>query len=198
MNKFIALLIALIAAAGIYPVTGVVTEVDRVSDTVTFTTVNGHSFAFKGCEDWCSNDLVSAVMWDAGTQGVADDIVISARYCGIAEDLPDAFPHRWEFERDFMRDFPGQSAELYGMKELTTHMLVSRAYWDWYVVEVSTGTVLDAEGNGRVDLDPPYNYISYARLGFPAGTRVVTYAVYALHSDGEDDIIARYDYRLGE
>lgn len=197
MNRFAAILIALIASAGIYPVTGTVTEVDRTADTVTFTTPNGHSFAFTGCEDWASNDLVSAVMWNGGTpHDPADDVILSARYSGIAEDLPDAFPHRWEFERDFARDFPGQSAELYGIKELSAHTLESRVDWDWFVVEVSTGTVLDAEGNGRLDLDPPYNYISYKKLGFEPGTRVVTYCVYALHSDGVDDIVARYNYRL--
>lgn len=196
MNKFVAILIALIASAGIYPATGTVTEVDKASDTVTFTTTNGHSFSFSGCEDWASNDLVSALMWDAGTPQVFDDVILSARYSGIAEDLPEAFPQRWEFERDFARDFPGQRADLYGMKELTAHTLESRIDWDWYVVEVSTGTVLDAEGNGRLDLDPPYNYISYKRLGFEPGTRVVTYCVYERFSDGVDDIIARYDYPL--
>ncbi len=190
MNRFAAILAALIASLGIYSATGTVTEVDRESDTVTFTACNGHSFAFKGCEDWASNDLVSALMYD--------NIVLSARYCGIAEDLPEAFPHRREFERDFMRDFPGETAELYGIKELTAHTLESRVDWDWFVVEVSTGTVLDAEGNGRLDLDPPYNYISYRRTGFEPGARVVTYCVYARFSDGVDDIIARYDYRLGE
>lgn len=195
MSRAAAILAALIASLGIYSATGTVTEVDRISDTVTFTTANGHSFAFKGCEDWCSNDLVSAVMWDNGTPFVSDDVILWARYCGIAEDLPDAFPHRWEFERDFARDFPGQSADLYGMKELTTHTLESRIDWDWYVVEVSVGTVLDNDGNGRLDLDPPYNYISYRRLGFEPGTRIVTYCVYDLHSDGVDDVIARYDYR---
>lgn len=196
MNRFAAILIALIAAAGIYPVTGTVTEVDRNADIVTFTTPNGHSFAFEGCEDWASNDLVSALMYDNGTPQVSDDIILSARYSGIAEDLPEAFPHRTDFERDFARDFPGQSAELYGSKELTAHTLESRKTWDWYVVEVTTGTVLDSEGNGRADLDPPYNYISYKKLGFKPGTRVVTYCVYERFSDGVDDIIARYDYRL--
>lgn len=195
--KFAALLVSLIAASGIYPVMGVVTEVDRTADTVTFTNTNGHSFSFVGCEDWASNDLVSAIMWNNGTPwDVTDDVILSARYQGIPEDLPDAFPHRWEFERDFARDFPGQSCDLYGIKELTAHTLESRIDWEWYVVEVSTGTVLDKEGNGRADIDPPYNYISYAGLGFEAGTRVVTYCVYELHSGGVDDIIARYDYRL--
>lgn len=198
MNRFTAILIALIASASIYPVTGTVTEVDKASDTVTFTTTNGHMFTLNGCEDWASNDLVSAIMYDNGTPQVYDDIILSARYCGIAEDLPEAFPHRREFERDFARNFPGEHAELYGMKELTAHTLESRIDWDWYVVEVSTGTVLDAEGNGRLDLDPPYNYISYRRTGFEPGTRVVTYCVYERFSDGVDDIIARYDYRLGK
>lgn len=197
MNKFIAILVALIASLGIYPTTGTVTEVDRESDTVTFTTTTGFSFAFKGCEDWASNDMVSAILWDAGTKNdIRDDVILSARYSGIAEDLPEAFPFAHKFESDFARDFPGQSCDLYGQTELTAGILTSRIDRESYIVEVLTGTVIDGDGNGRLDHGAPYDYISYAGLGFEAGNRVVTYCVYALYSDGEDDVIARYDYLL--
>lgn len=201
MNRFIAILVALVASLGIYPVTGTVTEVDRESDTVTFTTCNGHSFAFKGCEDWASNDLVSAIMWDAGTPYSKDDVILSARYSGIAEDLPDAFPHRWEFERDFARDFPRQTCELYGQKELTARTLESRKVWEFYVVEVVTYTVIDAwhglsDGAAHgIAWDMAVGEFEPGQEYAP-GSRAVSYLVYALNSDGVDDIIARYDYLL--
>lgn len=108
------------------------------------------------------------------------------------------FPHRAEFAADFKRDFPDCEFELRTAQEITTELLVSRIDWDEYLVCVTTGTVLDAEGNGREDLPAPYNYINYHYLPFEtnSGDRIVTYLVYEIHSDGEDDFIARYDYPL--
>lgn len=201
MNKFIAILVALIASLGIYPATGTVTEVDRESDTVTFTTTTGFSFAFKGCEDWASNDLVSAILWDAGTKNdIRDDVVLGARYSGIAEDLPEAFPFAYKFESDFARDFPGQTCDLYGQKELTARTLMSRKAWEFYIVEVVTYTVID-EWHGLSDGAAPGTEWDMAVGEFPGqeyapNSRAVCYLVYALNSDGVDDIVARYDYLL--
>lgn len=201
MNKMIAILVALIASLGIYSVTGTVTEVDRESDTVTFTTCNGHSFSFKGCEDWASNDLVSAIMWDAGTPYSKDDVILSARYSGCAEWLPEAFPLAYKFESDFARDFPRQTCELYGQKELRVSDLTSRMDREEYVVEVVTYTVIDefhAKSDGG---DPSVSWdmaVGHFAPGdeYAPGSRAVCYLVYEIHSDGVDDIIARYDYLL--
>lgn len=114
------------------------------------------------------------------------------------ETDPDSFPHRAEFAADFRRDFPYGEFELRAAPEITTELLVSRIEWNEYLVCVTTGTVLNESGDGREDLPEPYNYITYRKVPFPAdpGDRIVTYLVYAIHSDGEDDIIARYDYPL--
>lgn len=201
MQRFIAILISLIASLGIYPVTGTVTEVDRESDIVTFTTCNGHSFSFRGCEDWASDDLVSAIMYDNGTPYCTDDVILSARYSGCAEWLPEAFPLAYKFESDFARDFPRQTCDLYGQKELTVSDLTSRMDREDYIVEVVTYTVIDA-WHGLSDGAKPGKTWDMAVGHFAPGqeyapgSRAVSYLVYALNSDGVDDIIARYDYLL--
>lgn len=89
MTKFIAFLTALIVSLGIYSAVGTVTEVNYEEDTVTFTNCNGHSWSFYGTEDWCLNDIVSAVMWNGGTPGnCKDDVILWTRYAGIVEWLP--------------------------------------------------------------------------------------------------------------
>ena len=76
-----ALLVALMLSTGIniYPVAGVVTEVDRETDTVTFSTY-GNAFSFYGCEDWEVGDGIAAIMSDNGTEEIYDDEIISVRY----------------------------------------------------------------------------------------------------------------------
>lgn len=115
-----------------------------------------------------------------------------------AGDRTQGHPHESDFSADFSRDFPGQSYTLYPTEDLTVDILTSRSGRDDYIVEIGTGTLLDAQGNGREDLPDPYNYISYRFIGFDAipGDRIITYEVYDLHSDGEDDIVARYDYPM--
>lgn len=108
------------------------------------------------------------------------------------------YPHERDFSDDFSEDFPDAGYELHPMDEVTTELVTHRSAWDCYLVEVSTGTVTTAEGDGRLDLPEPYNYISYRDLAFDTdpGDRIITYAVYEIHSGGEDDIIARYDYSI--
>jgi hypothetical protein len=59
---------------------GVVTELDRANDTVTFTDCNGFNWCFYGVEDWMIGDGVSAVMNDNGTDSIFDDEVVNVRY----------------------------------------------------------------------------------------------------------------------
>lgn len=108
------------------------------------------------------------------------------------------FPRAEDFAADFEQDFPGSVCELFPAEDVTAELLTSRSAWDSYLVEVSTGTVTTDDGDGRLDLPEPYNYISYRGVPFETspGSRIVTYAVYEIHSDGEDDIVARYDYPL--
>lgn len=80
MKKIIALLVALVASCGLYPLSGTVSEIDRKNDLVTFETSSGFLFSFYGVEDWEIGDGVSAIMYDAGTEKIFDDVIISARY----------------------------------------------------------------------------------------------------------------------
>lgn len=71
---------------GLYAEIGLVTEIDKDEDLVYFTCQNGNVFAFTGVEDFCYNDLVSAIMDDNGTPEVYDDIIINIRYGGYISD----------------------------------------------------------------------------------------------------------------
>lgn len=108
------------------------------------------------------------------------------------------FPHVAEFTEEFKRDFPGYDCIIIPAQDVTGAVLEARKDWDEYLVYVTTGTVQNDAQDGREDLPEPYNYISYRGVPFETepGMRIVTYFVYELHSDGEDDTIIRYDYPL--
>ena len=204
MKTLLSYILALIAIFGLSPLTGKVIETNRTTDTVTIALSNGHRYAFAGCSDYEPGDYVSAVLNTNGTTDPTDDEIISAHYAGFSDyaeqDEPNDFPHVSEFAEEFKRDFPEAEYELRTSREIQKDpsLPMSRAEWDEYLVEVTTGTVQNENRDGRADLPEPYNYISYRRVPFETepGDRIVTYLVYEIHSDGEDDIIARYDYPL--
>lgn len=69
-----------------YPATGIVTEVNYNTDTVTVQDFNGNLWNFYGCEDWAPNDICAMLMSNNGTpETIFDDIIITARYCGYLE-----------------------------------------------------------------------------------------------------------------
>ena len=75
----------------LYPLTGIVTEVEHMEDTdlVTMTTANGNQFSFYAdVEDcWMLNDLASCIMNSNGTEIVYDDEVVDAHYTGTLDQL---------------------------------------------------------------------------------------------------------------
>lgn len=204
MKTLLSYILAIIATFGLSPLTGKVIETNRATDTVTIALSNGHRYAFTGCEDYATGDYVSAILWSNGTTDPTDDEIVSVHYAGFCDyaeqDEPNDFPHISEFAEEFKRDFPGCEYELRTSREIQKDpsLPMSRADWDEYLVEVTTGTVLNDDLDGEADLPAPYNYISYRRVPFETkpGDHIVTYLVYEIHSDGEDDIIARYDYPL--
>ena len=109
-----------------------------------------------------------------------------------------SFRHSADVALAFAADYPGAAYTLYPEDEVTINLLTTRTERDEYIVEVCTGTVLNETKDGKTDAPDPYNYISYRRLPFETkpGDRIITYLVFEIHSDGEDDIIARYDYPL--
>jgi hypothetical protein len=87
-NFLLGLLVGLmLAQSHLYPMSGIVTEVNREADTVTVTTQNGHMWEFYGAEDWMEGDVCALMMNDMGTAEVTDDMIVSARYCGTAQAL---------------------------------------------------------------------------------------------------------------
>lgn len=66
-------------ASALYAKSGIVTRVDRKTDTVTFADRSGNEWQFTGAEDWIVGDHLAAVMDDCGTETIFDDRVVSVR-----------------------------------------------------------------------------------------------------------------------
>lgn len=67
----------------IYPRTAVVTDLDYDEDLVICTDCVGFDWVFEGIEDWSEGDVVSLLMWDAGTpDSILDDVILKAYYGG--------------------------------------------------------------------------------------------------------------------
>lgn len=75
----------------LYPLTGIVTEVEHMEDTdlITMTTANGNQFSWytDSTDDWFINDLASCIMSSNGTDEVYDDEIVDAHYVGTLDQL---------------------------------------------------------------------------------------------------------------
>lgn len=75
----------------LYPLTGIVTEVEHMKDTdlITMTTANGNQFSWytDSTDDWFINDLASCIMNSNGTDEVYDDEIVDAHYTGTLDQL---------------------------------------------------------------------------------------------------------------
>jgi hypothetical protein len=70
-------------APSTYPLAGVVVQVDRTAELVTFSTGSGQLFTLTGCDDWLTGDVVACTMSDNATpDDITDDIILDYRYCG--------------------------------------------------------------------------------------------------------------------
>jgi len=78
------LILSLILAGNIYPMSGKVAVIDRINETITFETETGMLFEFYTEDyDWMIGDNVAAIMWDNATPDTKrDDEVLCARYTG--------------------------------------------------------------------------------------------------------------------
>ena len=88
----IALIVSLLTSGNfkadgvIYADTGIVTEVNYETNTITVEMAHGNQFEFKGTEDWVTGDFAGCLMYDNGTkQTVKDDRILHAKYCGYIE-----------------------------------------------------------------------------------------------------------------
>lgn len=83
--------------------------------------------------------------------------------------------------------------EILDTEEVTCEVVSNRK--GSLLIERVIGVVLDDEGNGEVFVKSPYNYISYKKVeGASKGDVICTYLVYDPTTNGEDDIIERFDF----
>lgn len=69
----------------IYPMSGIVTEVNRQEDRVVVTDSTGNEWEFDGAEDWRTGDIAAMIMEDNGTEEIYDDEIIDVQYDGWVE-----------------------------------------------------------------------------------------------------------------
>lgn len=69
----------------VYPLCGVVREVDYTEDTITIEDFVGHQWVWEGAEDWMEGDIAACIMDDNGTTLVYDDIILDIHYEGWVE-----------------------------------------------------------------------------------------------------------------
>ena len=70
------------AINGLYPLCGIVTEIDYENDVFYVVDGGGTEWILTECEDWQLGDIVSMIMFNNGTEYIFDDIVIDYRYGG--------------------------------------------------------------------------------------------------------------------
>ena len=69
----------------IYPMSGVVTEVNRQEDRVVVTDSTGNEWEFDHSEDWHTGDIAAMIMKDNETEEIYDDKIIDVQYDGWVE-----------------------------------------------------------------------------------------------------------------
>ena len=77
-----AMLASMAAHAEIYPGVFCVLSVDQDTDTMMLIDANENLWEVSGVEDYDEGDCVGAIMDDNGTEDIADDMILSIRYCG--------------------------------------------------------------------------------------------------------------------
>lgn len=77
--------IFLMIALMIYPLAGIVTEVNYAEDVVTVQDGAGNLWQFLDAEDWGVGDLCALLMDDNGTEDIRDDSILLVRYGGRAQ-----------------------------------------------------------------------------------------------------------------
>jgi hypothetical protein len=66
----------------VYPMSGIVTEVNRQENRVVVTDSTGNEWEFDGAEDWHTGDIAAMIMEDNGTEEIYDDEIIDVQYDG--------------------------------------------------------------------------------------------------------------------
>lgn len=69
----------------VYPMSGIVTEVNHQENYVIVTDNIGNEWKFDGAEDWRMGDIAAMIMEDNGTEEIYDDEIIDVQYDGWVE-----------------------------------------------------------------------------------------------------------------
>lgn len=67
--------------AGLYTQAFVVTSVEN--DVLTMETATGYVYEWEGAQDIVEGDIVTALMFDNGTQVITDDYILHVEYSGF-------------------------------------------------------------------------------------------------------------------
>lgn len=69
----------------LYPLCGIVTEVDYKKDYIVIEDFTGNLWVWEGAEDWGRKDIASMIMDDKGTDSITDDEIVKVYYSGWIE-----------------------------------------------------------------------------------------------------------------
>lgn len=69
----------------LYPLCGIVTEVDYKKDYIVIEDFTGNLWVWEGAEDWGRKDIASMIMDDKGTDLIIDDEIVKIYYSGWVE-----------------------------------------------------------------------------------------------------------------
>ena len=82
-----SIVVSIISANLIYPMTAMVTDVNYDTNIVTIETVSGVEWQFEGCEDWDVGDLAECIMWSNDTKIIYDDVCLAELLTEVAQWL---------------------------------------------------------------------------------------------------------------
>lgn len=69
----------------LYPLSTIVTKLDKENDLVIVTDANGNEWSFNGIEDTLLNDICSLIMYDNNTPEIYDDEIVDVRCAWFSE-----------------------------------------------------------------------------------------------------------------
>lgn len=126
-------------------------------------------------------------------------VLITAEKPAAATEPEHEINTYYALEENFTLDM--EDYRIYDPDELTTEILTNRMDGDEVIIERVIGKVTNkTTGDGKIiNTDEEiYNYISYRNVDFKIadGTIILTYLIYNPESNGEDDIIDRFDFVL--
>lgn len=73
------------AMSHVYPLCGIVIEVNHTEDYIAIEDFTGNVWKWEGAEDWHEDDIAAMIMHDNNTEIIYDDIIMDIAYNGWVE-----------------------------------------------------------------------------------------------------------------